>query len=84
MHPSDELLDEGARRWLDRVGEKADELETLALEWRLGRDALAQLPSPAAEIDPTSAFALPHAAVVMDVATQLCKLVAQGRTGFQG
>ena len=41
--PSPEILNEMALRWLDESPKLADRLEAAALEWKLSREALAEL-----------------------------------------
>ena len=75
-----DALDARAAEWGRRLAEVADELEAMALEWRLSPEAEAELPmgvEEAARVDPTSAYALPHAAAVMDVARRLRTIAAE-------
>jgi hypothetical protein len=86
MDPSDEILNEHARRWAERVAETADTLEALALEWKVSKTALEDLPmgiQASTEIDPTNAFTLPHAKVVMDCANKLRSVVASAARDFK-
>jgi len=78
------MLDERVRRWLDRVAAAADDLEALALEWKADQTLLDVLPmgaDVAHALDPTIGFVLPHAALVMDAASQLRKIVAAAPFG---
>jgi glycine/D-amino acid oxidase-like deaminating enzyme len=71
---SGDVLNAKAAECCERVLRLADKLEATALEWKLDSDVLDEIPmglEEAAEIDPAIAYALPHAALVMDAARQL-------------
>jgi hypothetical protein len=70
-----------AQEWFPRVAAAADQLTDLALEWQVHPGAtnelLDRIPD-ATELDPHLDFAIPHAALVMDAAAILRRVVSLG------